>query len=157
MALDVDGCDIGRNPRIPFDRTGARVAVHGPRTSGTSGSMVQRFATSDVWGAAHASLYPKLTTFHQGQNVIHMTDMTMEAVQVLLDALTVRELIRAVGTAVFLEQFLTCGRSGIQNSTLRDQTTATIGFFVLFLFARLWLALVSHHVPEPYLVGVLLL
>jgi len=86
-----------------------------------------------------------------------MTDMTMEALQVLLDALTVRELIRAVGTAVFLEQFLTRGRSGIQNSTLRDQTTATIGFFVLFLFARLWLALVSHYVPEPYLAGLLLL
>jgi len=77
----------------------------------------------------------------------------MEAAKVLLGAASYRGLVKAVGTAILLEQLLARGKGAIQNSTLQAQLTTTGGFLFLFLFARAWLGLVDHYVPEPYLVS----
>jgi hypothetical protein len=76
----------------------------------------------------------------------------MEVAQLLWSAVSYRELVKAVGTAILLEQLLARGKSAVQNSTLNAQLTTTGGFFFLYIFARSWLGLVSHYVPEPYLV-----
>jgi hypothetical protein len=76
----------------------------------------------------------------------------MEVAQLLLGAVSYRELVKAVGTAILLEQLLARGKGAIQNSTLQAQLTTTSGFLFLYIFARSWLSLVSHYVPEPYLV-----
>jgi alpha-1,2-glucosyltransferase len=75
----------------------------------------------------------------------------MEVAQLLWGAVSYRELVKAVGTAILLEQLLARGKGAVQNSTLNAQLTTTGGFFFLYVFARSWLGLVSHYVPEPYL------
>ncbi|KAK5661220.1 hypothetical protein OQA88_11112 [Cercophora sp. LCS_1] len=71
----------------------------------------------------------------------------MEVLQALRGALTARELLKGATIALLLVQFLP--RS--TKSTPKTWTQVTVDTFVLFIFARSWLALVDHYVPEPYL------
>ncbi|KAK0643882.1 DIE2/ALG10 family-domain-containing protein [Cercophora newfieldiana] len=75
----------------------------------------------------------------------------MEVAQLLLSGVSYRELVKAVGTAILFEQLLSRGKGAIQNSTFQAQVKTTGGFLLLYAFARSWLRLVSHYVPEPYL------
>ncbi|KAK3352264.1 glycosyltransferase family 59 protein [Lasiosphaeria hispida] len=81
----------------------------------------------------------------------------MGTLQVLRERLTAAELLKGLGIAVLLGRFLPTtlarqrkGSLTWNSSIVLDVVTAT-GFFFLFLVARSWLALVDHHVPEPYL------
>ncbi len=72
------------------------------------------------------------------------------------------ELLRALGVAFVFGRFLlprmekgfgTNFTANSPSSSLRGETTKTLGFFFLFVASRVWLALVDKYVPEPYLVS----
>ncbi|KAK0629589.1 DIE2/ALG10 family-domain-containing protein [Bombardia bombarda] len=66
----------------------------------------------------------------------------MEAIQVVRDSITFRELFLGLVAAGLLARVI---------SSRPTEATKVGGFFFVFVFARSWLALVDHHVPEPYL------
>ncbi|KAJ4294918.1 glucosyltransferase [Collariella sp. IMI 366227] len=90
-------------------------------------------------------------------NEIPASDNTMETAQLASHGLTVPELFKGLAIAFILSRLLvTCSTnsfslSGLPSPSLRAGVLKTIGFFALFLAARVWLSLVSKHVPEPYL------
>ena len=76
-----------------------------------------------------------------------------DALRVLLDASTFNEVVRALAISVLLAKLV----PGSNNPKAQDSTVITSsGFFLVYLFARCWLALVNHYAPEPYLVRNLL-
>ncbi|KAK4213944.1 DIE2/ALG10 family-domain-containing protein [Rhypophila decipiens] len=80
----------------------------------------------------------------------------METLRVVGASLTASELLRGLTIAVVFSRFLS-SRSADKTliPTWRlNKFTEIIkisGFFLLFIFARSWLGLVDHYVPEPYL------
>ncbi|KAK0715290.1 DIE2/ALG10 family-domain-containing protein [Lasiosphaeris hirsuta] len=81
----------------------------------------------------------------------------MGTLQVLRESLTAAELLKGLGITVLLGRFLATTSARQQkgaltwNSPIALGAITTAGLFFLFLVARSWLALVDHHVPEPYL------
>lgn len=80
----------------------------------------------------------------------------MEALQVLREQLNAGELLKGLGIAYLFAHFLVASYASYSPSTQsswpRTVAIATIGFSLIFVFARSWLALVNHYSPEPYLV-----
>lgn len=78
-------------------------------------------------------------------------------ISVLLETFTVRELGRGLLIALVLSPAkslfpaLLSHRKSVK-STLSTEVISAGGYVLLYLFARSWLALVCHAVPEPYLV-----
>lgn len=84
----------------------------------------------------------------------------METLHALREGLPLGELIKGLGIALMLSRFLPPFWRGGQNlpgspssSSLWAEAIKTGGFFLIFLAARSWLALVNRHVPDPYLVS----
>ncbi|KAK2066903.1 hypothetical protein P8C59_000681 [Phyllachora maydis] len=77
-------------------------------------------------------------------------------ISVLLETFTVRELGRGLLIALVLSPAkslfpaLLSHRKSVK-STLSTEVISAGGYVLLYLFARSWLALVCHAVPEPYL------
>lgn len=86
----------------------------------------------------------------------------METAQLASHGLTVPGLFKGLAIAFILSRLLVTSStngfslSGLRSPSLRAGVLKTIGFFALFLAARVWLALVNKHVPQPYLVSICL-
>ncbi|KAM7212996.1 DIE2/ALG10 family domain containing protein [Rhypophila decipiens] len=80
----------------------------------------------------------------------------METLRVVGASLTASELLRGLTIAVVFSRFLSprsADKTLVPTWKLNKSTEVIkiSGFFFLFLFARSWLGLVDHYVPEPYL------
>lgn len=71
------------------------------------------------------------------------------------------ELVKGLAIAIVLSRFLSprsTPKHGQKSQTtwqtkLAIEFVKVAGLFSVFIFGRSWLALVSHEVPEPYLVS----
>jgi hypothetical protein len=86
----------------------------------------------------------------------------MEALQVLRDELSAADVktgftifSTVLVPVIFQVSWLSSDRSG-QRKLQRADYLSIVGFSLLFLFARSWLALVTYYVPNSYLVRSLI-
>lgn len=83
----------------------------------------------------------------------------METLRLLLNGMgheVTKGLLLAFVLSRFLDRFSQKAPNPpatIPSSSKRATLVKTVGFFLIFQAARVWLALLDKHVPEPYLVS----
>ncbi|KAK0721947.1 DIE2/ALG10 family-domain-containing protein [Lasiosphaeria miniovina] len=75
----------------------------------------------------------------------------MPVLEALIEGLQVKELLRGLGLAVILARCIPPVSITGNKAIFSGGTIKAGGFFLVFLVARSWLALVNDFVPEPYL------